>query len=123
MAASYISPTFCSSVSPASSYAVSALSKFRALSPSKLAKPQRKRVAFGPGSRASRGGGGFHDPFDIFREAFSGSGGGGSIFEDLALCTDGATMINLQQKVAAGLHLNSVRAVWGSGSVFGVREI
>src|SRR6266404_1035084 len=27
-----------------------------------------------------RGGGGFHDPFDIFREVF---GGGGSIFEDL----------------------------------------
>jgi molecular chaperone DnaJ len=29
-----------------------------------------------------RGGGGFHDPFDIFREVFGG-GGGGSIFEDL----------------------------------------
>ena len=42
--------------------------------------------AFGPGSRASRGGGGFHDPFDIFKEAFGaggGGGGGGSIFEDL----------------------------------------
>ena len=43
-------------------------------------------AAFGPGSRASRGGGGFHDPFDIFKEVFSaggGGGGGGSIFEDL----------------------------------------
>lgn len=30
------------------------------------------------------GGGGFHDPFEIFREVFSGGGGGsGSIFEDL----------------------------------------
>src|SRR3954464_8563502 len=25
--------------------------------------------------------GGFHDPFDIFREVFGGSGGGGGIFE------------------------------------------
>ena len=35
---------------------------------------------------AGRGGGGFHDPFDIFREVFGGGGGGGgggSIFEDL----------------------------------------
>ena len=30
-----------------------------------------------------RGGGGFHDPFDIFREVFGGGGGGGSIFDDL----------------------------------------
>jgi molecular chaperone DnaJ len=29
----------------------------------------------------ARGGGGFHDPFDIFREVFGG--GGGSIFDDL----------------------------------------
>ena len=28
-----------------------------------------------------RGAGGFHDPFDIFREVFGGSGGGGGIFE------------------------------------------
>ena len=27
------------------------------------------------------GGGGFHDPFDIFREVFSGGGGGGGIFD------------------------------------------
>src|SRR5467141_4593087 len=26
-------------------------------------------------------GGGFHDPFDIFREVFGGGGGGGGIFE------------------------------------------
>jgi molecular chaperone DnaJ len=32
----------------------------------------------------ARGGGGFHDPFDIFREVFSGGGGGGGggIFEE-----------------------------------------
>lgn len=39
----------------------------------------------GAGSRGPSAGGGFHDPFDIFREVFSGSGGGGSgggIFDD-----------------------------------------
>ena len=41
-------------------------------------------AAFGPGSRSGRAGG-FHDPFDIFKDVFSsgGGGGGGSIFEDL----------------------------------------
>src|ERR1700742_5035499 len=35
------------------------------------------------GGGAQRGGG-FHDPFDIFREVFGGAGGGGgSIFDDL----------------------------------------
>src|SRR5712671_5497563 len=34
-------------------------------------------AAFAQGGRA----GGFHDPFDIFREVFSGAGGGGGIFE------------------------------------------
>jgi molecular chaperone DnaJ len=34
-------------------------------------------AAFGQGGR----GGGFHDPFDIFREVFSGAAGGGGIFE------------------------------------------
>ena len=38
-------------------------------------------AAFSQGTGASAGaGGGFHDPFDIFREAF-GQGGGGGIFE------------------------------------------
>src|SRR5215212_11736684 len=33
---------------------------------------------------ARGGGGGFHDPFEIFREVFSGGGGGGgTIFDDL----------------------------------------
>src|SRR3954469_11514071 len=36
------------------------------------------------GGGFARGGGGFHDPFDIFREVFGGAGGGGgSIFDDL----------------------------------------
>ncbi|HEX5220103.1 MAG TPA: molecular chaperone DnaJ [Verrucomicrobiae bacterium] len=35
--------------------------------------------AFDPRMRAGRGAGGFHDPFDIFREVF---GGGGSIFDE-----------------------------------------
>jgi molecular chaperone DnaJ len=34
------------------------------------------------GGGAARGAGGFHDPFDIFREVFGGGGGGG-IFDDL----------------------------------------
>jgi len=37
--------------------------------------------AQGGGPRPGAGQGGFHDPFDIFREVFSG-GGGGSIFEE-----------------------------------------
>lgn len=55
-----------------------------------LSDPQRRaaydqygHAAFDPRSRTGTGGfrgGGFHDPFDIFREVF---GGGGSIFEDL----------------------------------------
>jgi molecular chaperone DnaJ len=41
-------------------------------------------AAFGPGaSPRGGGGGGFHDPMDIFREVFGGGGGGGSIFEEL----------------------------------------
>ena len=56
-----------------------------------LSDPQKRaaydqygHAAFDPRSRASRGGGsggGFHDPFDIFREVFSGGGGGG-IFDE-----------------------------------------
>ncbi len=37
-------------------------------------------AAFAQGT-AGPGGGGFHDPFDIFREVFGGGGGGGGIFE------------------------------------------
>src|SRR3954467_12319379 len=45
-----------------------------------------KRAAydrFGHAAFAQGGGGrgGFHDPFDIFREVFGGGGGGGGIFE------------------------------------------
>ena len=53
-----------------------------------LSDPQKRaaydqygHAAFDARQRASRGfGGGFHDPFDIFREVF-GAAGGGSIFE------------------------------------------
>jgi len=57
-----------------------------------LSDPQRRaaydqygHAAFDPRSRAGRGGGGFsgggfHDPFDIFREVFGG--GSGSIFDE-----------------------------------------
>lgn len=62
-----------------------------------LSDPQKRaaydqygHAAFDPRSRGFGGGGGaggFHDPFDIFREVFGGGGGGGgaggSIFEDL----------------------------------------
>jgi molecular chaperone DnaJ len=46
---------------------------------------QYGHAAFDPRARARGGfssGGGFHDPFDIFRDVFGG-GGGGSIFENL----------------------------------------
>src|SRR5580704_2066497 len=53
-----------------------------------LSDPQRRaaydqygHAAFDARQRAGRGGGNFHDPFDIFREVFGG--GGGSIFENL----------------------------------------
>lgn len=52
-----------------------------------LSDPQKRaaydqygHAAFDPRMRAGRGGGGFHDPFEIFREAFGGTGG---IFDDL----------------------------------------
>ncbi len=62
-----------------------------------LSDPQKRgaydqfgHAAFDPRMRAGAGAqrgsaGGFHDPFDIFREAFAGGGGGGggSIFEEL----------------------------------------
>lgn len=58
-----------------------------------LSDPQKRAAydqyghdAFDPRARARGGGfagGGFHDPFDIFREVFGGGGGGNSIFENL----------------------------------------
>src|SRR5688572_5957878 len=47
----------------------------------RAAYDQHGHAAFDPRMRAGRGGG-FHDPFEIFREAFGG-GGTGSIFDDL----------------------------------------
>jgi len=38
-------------------------------------------AAFQQGGMGAGGGGGFHDPFDLFREAFGNSGGGGGIFD------------------------------------------
>ena len=50
----------------------------------RAAYDQYGHAAFDPRSRGfgRGGGGGFHDPFEIFREVF-GAGGGGSIFDDL----------------------------------------
>src|SRR5689334_21464518 len=57
-----------------------------------LSDPQKRsaydqygHAAFDPRARAGHGGGagGFHDPFDIFREVFGGGGGSSSIFEEL----------------------------------------
>jgi molecular chaperone DnaJ len=42
----------------------------------------RARSGAGGGGFRGQPGGGFHDPFDIFREVFGG-GGGGSIFEEM----------------------------------------
>src|SRR5438093_12103967 len=38
-------------------------------------------AAFAQGTAGAAGAGGFHDPFDIFREVFGAGGGGGGIFE------------------------------------------
>src|SRR5438876_8100429 len=48
----------------------------------RAAYDQYGHAAFDPRLRGGRGGGGFHDPFEIFREAFGG-GGSGSIFDEL----------------------------------------
>jgi molecular chaperone DnaJ len=50
----------------------------------RAAYDQFGHAAFDPRQRAGRGGagGGFHDPFDIFRDVFGGAAGG-SIFENL----------------------------------------
>src|SRR5690242_20383267 len=50
----------------------------------RAAYDQHGHAAFDPRRRGFGHGGGFHDPFEIFREVFSGGGGGsGSIFDDL----------------------------------------
>src|ERR1700733_4705625 len=48
----------------------------------RAAYDQYGHAAFDPRSRARSSGGGFHDPFDIFREVFGGTAGG-SIFENM----------------------------------------
>jgi molecular chaperone DnaJ len=55
-----------------------------------LSDPQKRaaydqygHAAFDPRMRGGGRGGGFHDPFEIFREAFGGGGGTGSIFDEL----------------------------------------
>ena len=53
------------------------------MDPNKRAAYDRMgHAAFAQGTAGPRGGGGgFHDPFDIFREVFGAGGGGGSVFE------------------------------------------
>src|SRR5262245_14718550 len=50
----------------------------------RAAYDQYGHSAFDPRRRGFGHGGGFHDPFEIFREVFAGGGGGagGSIFEE-----------------------------------------
>src|SRR5215475_12288339 len=50
----------------------------------RAAYDQYGHAAFDPRARAGGfGRGGFHDPFEIFKEVFGRGGGGGSIFDDL----------------------------------------
>src|ERR1051326_2195647 len=53
-----------------------------------LSDPQKRaaydqygHAAFDPRLRGGGRGGGFHDPFEIFREAFGGGGGGRSFYQ------------------------------------------
>ena len=48
----------------------------------RAAYDQHGHAAFDPRARGGNRGG-FHDPFEIFREVFGGGGGGGGIFDDL----------------------------------------
>ncbi len=49
----------------------------------RAAYDQYGHAAFQQGGAGARGAGGFHDPFDIFREVFNtGGGGGGGIFDE-----------------------------------------
>ena len=50
-----------------------------------LSNPQKRAQydQFGESAFTGGGSGGFHDPFDIFREVFSGGGGFGDVFGDL----------------------------------------
>ncbi len=53
----------------------------------------------GPSAGGYGGGGGFHDPFDIFREVFGGGGGGGaSIFEELFGAAGGRRQRTIKQR-------------------------
>jgi len=91
-----------------------------------LSDPQKRaaydqygHAAFDARSRAGggfRGGGGFHDPFDIFREVFGGGGGGGSIFEDLFGGGGGARDPNRAQRgsdLRYDLEIDFIEAVQG----------
>ena len=49
----------------------------------RAAYDQYGHSAFDSRSRGFGGGGGFHDPFEIFRDVFSGGRSGGSIFDNL----------------------------------------
>ncbi len=57
-------------------------------------------AAFSQGTGASAGGGfgGMHDPFDIFREAFAGAGGGGGIFDGIFGNAGGGSRREIQRR-------------------------
>tara|TARA_B100001250_G_scaffold186438_1_gene160249 strand:- start:1119 stop:2258 length:1140 start_codon:yes stop_codon:yes gene_type:complete len=81
-------------------------------------------AAFGPGSRSSRGGG-FHDPFDIFKDVFSGSGGGSgsSIFEDLFGGTRRSGGSNRGSDLRYDMELTFEEAVKGCEKIININKL
>jgi molecular chaperone DnaJ len=83
-------------------------------------------AAFGPGSRSSRGGG-FHDPFDIFKDVFSGGGGGGgsgsSIFEDLFGGTRRSGGSNRGSDLRYDMELTFEEAVKGCEKIININKL
>ena len=81
-------------------------------------------AAFGPGSRSSRGGG-FHDPFDIFKDVFSGGGGGSgsSIFEDLFGGTRRSGGSNRGSDLRYDMELTFEEAVKGCEKIININKL
>jgi len=95
-----------------------------------LSDPQKRAAydryghdAFTQGAGAGPAGG-FHDPFDLFREVFGGAaGGGGSIFEDLFGAAAGGTRRGGQSARQRGADLRYDLPITLEEAVFGTDKV